>query len=130
MLEHVLLVALGGAIGSALRFVTSATAAHWLGVTFPYGTMIVNLVGAFAIGFVQQVAIATGVIPEGVRVFLTAGLMGGLTTYSTFSYETVRLFEGNAWLAAWTNIVGTTSLALALCVAGMAAARACVAIAR
>ena len=90
-----------------------------------YGTMIVNLVGAFAIGFVQQVATDTLVIPEDARLFLTTGVMGGLTTYSTFSYETVRLFQADAGLAAWTNIVGTTALALALCVAGMAVARAC-----
>ena len=126
MLEHVLLVALGGAIGSALRFVTSLAAAQWLGAAFPYGTMIVNLVGAFAIGFVQQVAIETRLMPEGTRLFLTAGVMGGLTTYSTFSYETVLLFETDSWLAAWTNIVGTTALALALCVAGMAVGRTCV----
>ena len=126
MLEHVLLVALGGAIGSALRFLTSVAAAHWLGEAFPYGTMIVNLVGAFAIGFVQEVAVDTLLIPEDARLFLTTGVMGGLTTYSTFSYETVKLFEENAWLAAWTNIVGTTALALALCVAGMAVGRRCV----
>ena len=126
MLEHVLLVALGGAIGSALRFLTSLAAAHWLGESFPYGTLIVNLVGAFAIGFVQQVATETLLIPEGARLFLTTGVMGGLTTYSTFSYETVKLVEGDAWVAAWTNVVGTTALALALCVAGMAVARACV----
>jgi CrcB protein len=125
VLEPVLLVALGGAIGSAFRFLASAAAVHWLGEAFPYGTLIVNLVGAFAIGFVQQVATETLLIPEGARLFLTSGLMGGLTTYSTFSYETVRLFEENAWVAAWTNIVGTTALALALCVAGMAVARAC-----
>jgi CrcB protein len=130
VLEHVLLVALGGAIGSALRFLTSLAAAHWIGEAFPYGTLIVNLVGAFAIGFVQELAIDTRLIPEGARVFLTTGVKGGLTTYSTFSHETVRLFESDAWLAAWVNIVGTTALALAFCVAGMSVARACASVAR
>jgi CrcB protein len=124
VLEPVLLVALGGAIGSALRFLASTAALHWLGAMFPYGTLIVNLAGAFAIGFVQGAAIDTGLIPERARLFLTTGVLGGLTTYSTFSYETVKLFETNAWLAAWANIVGTTALALTLCVAGMAVARA------
>jgi CrcB protein len=118
-----LLVALGGAIGSALRFLTSLAAVHWLGETFPYGTMIVNLLGAFAIGLVQQVASDTLLIPDNARVFLTTGVMGGLTTYSTFSYETVKLMEANAWLGAWTNIAVTTALALALCALGMTVGR-------
>jgi CrcB protein len=127
LLAHVLLVALGGAVGSALRFLTSLAAAHWISDTFPYGTMIVNLAGAFAIGLVQEVAIEGALMTNETRLFLTAGVMGGLTTYSTFSYETVTLLERNAWLAAWANIVVTTALALALCVAGMAVGRAIVA---
>ncbi len=106
-----------------LRFLTSLAAAHWLGDGFPYGTMIVNLSGAFVIGLVQQVGSDTLLIPDSVRIFLTTGMMGGLTTYSTFSYETVRLMETNAWPQAWINIVVTTTVALALCFLGMAVGR-------
>jgi CrcB protein len=119
----VLLIGLGGAIGSILRFLTSLVAAHWFGAEFPYGTLIVNLSGAFVIGLVQQVGSETLLIPDNVRIFLTTGMMGGLTTYSTFSYETVRLMETNAWHQAWINIFVTTTVALSLCFLGIAVGR-------
>ena len=118
-----MLVGVGGAIGSILRFVTSVAAAQWLGADFPYGTLIVNLVGSFIIGFVQEIGGEALLIPDNIRLFLTTGVMGGLTTYSTFSYETVRLMETHAWTEAWINIVVTTACALALCFLGIAAGR-------
>ena len=118
-----LLVGLGGAIGSILRFLTSIVAAHWFGAEFPYGTLIVNLSGAFVIGFVQQVGGETLLIPDNVRLFLTTGMMGGLTTYSAFSYETVRLMETSAWNQAWINVVVTTTIALSLCFLGISVGR-------
>ena len=118
-----LLVAFGGAIGSVLRFLTSLLAAHWFGAEFPYGTLIVNLSGAFVIGLVQQIGGETLLIPDSVRLFLTTGMMGGLTTYSAFSYETVRLMEANAWHQAWINIIVTTTVCLGLCFLGIAVGR-------
>ena len=118
-----LLIAFGGAIGSVLRYLTSLAAAHWLGTEFPYGTLIANLSGAFIIGLVQQIGSDTLLLPDNVRLFLTTGMMGGLTTYSTFSYETVRLMEANAWHQAWINVLVTTAVALTLCYAGIAAGR-------
>lgn len=118
-----MLVGLGGAIGSVLRYLTSVFAAHWLGDQFPYGTLIVNLVGSFAIGLVHQVGSDTLLIPDNLRLFLTTGIMGGLTTYSAFSYETARLMETNAWTLAWLNIAVTTTVAIGLCLLGMAAGR-------
>ena len=123
MVERLLLVALGGALGSAARYLTAVAAAAWLGPGFPYSTLAVNLVGSFLIGLIQQVAVDSSLVPENARLFLTTGVMGGLTTYSAFSYETVRLMETNAWTAAWLNIVLTTMLCLALCVLGIAAGR-------
>jgi CrcB protein len=121
--ERVLLVALGGAIGTLLRYFTSGLAAKWFGIDFPYGTIIVNLVGSFLIRLIQEIATETLVLPENARLFLTTGLMGGLTTYSAFSYETVRLAEAGAWPQAWINVVGTTAGCLLLCVAGIAVGR-------
>jgi CrcB protein len=118
-----LLVCLGGALGSGLRYLVGVCAARWLGTDFPFGTLAVNLAGSFAIGFVQDVA-TRGLVSENARLFLTVGVLGGLTTYSAFSYETVRLMQAGAWTRAWLNLAATTALALALCVAGMAAARA------
>jgi len=117
------LVGVGGAIGSVLRFLTSLAAAQWLGADFPYGTLIVNLVGSFIIGFVQEIGGEALMIPDNIRLFLTTGVMGGLTTYSTFSYETVRLMETHAWTEAWINIVVTAACALGLCFLGIAAGR-------
>jgi CrcB protein len=121
--ERVLVIAFGGAIGSVLRYLTSGLAAAWFGSDFPYGTLIVNLSGAFVIGVVQQIGTETLLIPDNIRLFLTTGMMGGLTTYSTFSYETVRLMEANAWHQAWINIVVTTTISLSLCFLGLAAGR-------
>jgi CrcB protein len=119
----VLLVGLGGAIGSVLRYLVSLVAAHWLGAEFPYGTMIVNLSGAFVIGLVQEIGSDALLLPDNVRLFLTTGMMGGLTTYSTFSYETVQLMEANAWQQAWLNVLVTTAAALVLCFLGIAVGR-------
>ncbi len=118
-----LLICLGGAIGTGLRYVTTVAAAQWLGAEFPYGTLIVNLVGSFVIGFVQQLGLEALAIPDDVRLFLATGIMGGLTTYSAFSYETVRLFEAGAWSQAGVNVVVTTAGSLLLCVIGIAAGR-------
>src|SRR5262249_17524373 len=98
-------------------------AAHWLGDQFPYGTMAVNLAGAFVIGLVQQIGGDALLIPDSLRIFLTTGMMGGLTTYSTFSYETVRLMETGAWTSAWVNIAVTTTVASGVCFLGMAVGR-------
>ena len=119
---RLLLVCLGGAIGSGLRYAIGVLAIRWLGADFPFGTLIVNLVGSFLIGFVQEGAMRN-VVTEHARLFLTAGVMGGLTTYSAFSYETVRLMQSGAWTRAWMNLVVTTALCLGLCLLGMAAAR-------
>jgi CrcB protein len=121
--ERFLVICLGGAIGTGLRYLTSIVAARWLGAEFPYGTLIVNLSGAFVIGLVQEIGTESVLIPDNVRLFLTTGMMGGLTTYSTFSYETVRLMEINAWHSAWINVVVTTAVCLSLCFLGMGAGR-------
>lgn len=122
-MDRLALIALGGAIGSVLRYVVSVAAARWVGPEFPYGTLIVNLTGAFLIGLVQQIATDAAALPENARLFLATGILGGLTTYSAFSYETVRLVEANAWPQAGVNVIVTTSLCLLLCFLGIAVGR-------
>jgi CrcB protein len=116
------LVCLGGAVGSGLRYLVSWLAVRALGPDFPFGTLAVNLVGSFAIGFVQEIA-TRGIVSEATRLFVSVGVLGGLTTYSAFSYESVRLLQSGAWTRAAVNVVGTTVLCLGLAVLGMAAAR-------
>ena len=118
-----LLICLGGSIGTGARYFTALIAAQWFGAEFPYGTLIVNLTGAFVMGLVQQLGVEALVIQDNTRLFITTGMMGGLTTYSTFSYETVRLMESGAWHQAWINIVVTTTVCLSLCFLGIAAGR-------
>ena len=122
-MERALLITFGGAIGTLLRYLTSLMAAQWFGTEFPYSTLIVNLSGAFIIGLVQQLGTEALMIPDNTRLFLTTGMMGGLTTYSTFSYETVRLMESGAWSQAWINIFVTTVICLSLCFLGMGVGR-------
>jgi CrcB protein len=117
------LVAVGGALGSVLRYLVAMAAVAWLGPTFPWGTLAVNLVGSFLIGLVQSLAVESLVISEEARLFLSTGLMGGLTTYSAFSYETVRLAETGAWTAAWANVLITTAACLTLCLLGLTTGR-------
>ena len=122
-MERFILICLGGAIGTGLRYLTSGLAARWLGADFPYGTLIVNVVGSFLIGLIQQVGTTSLLISETTRVFLTVGIMGGLTTYSSFSYETVRLAEIGAWGPAWINVLVTTAVCLSVCFLGLAVGR-------
>jgi CrcB protein len=122
-MRPVLLVALGGALGSGLRYLTAVVAARWLGVEFPWGTLVVNLVGSFLIGLVNELAGDALTLAPEARLFLATGVMGGLTTYSAFSYETVRLMEAQAWTTAWINVIVTTAACVGLCFVGIAAAR-------
>ncbi|MBI1737552.1 MAG: fluoride efflux transporter CrcB [Candidatus Rokubacteria bacterium] len=123
LVERLVLVAVGGALGSAARYLVALGAARVIGAEFPYGTLIVNLAGAFVIGLVQELALDSFVMPEPARLFLATGLMGGLTTYSAFSYETVRLAQTGAWTRATINVGVTTGAGLALCLLGMVVAR-------
>ena len=81
------------------------------------------MLGSFLIGVVQQVGLSTLLIPETLRLVLAVGVMGGFTTYSSFSYETIRLLEAGSWMAATLYIVLTTALCLACCVAGLSLGR-------
>ena len=117
------LVALGGALGSVLRYLVTVAAVTWIGPTFPWGTLAVNLVGSFLIGLVQSLAVESLAISEETRLFLSTGVIGGLTTYSAFSYETVRLAETGAWTHAWANILVTTTACLTLCLLGLTTGR-------
>jgi CrcB protein len=121
-----LLICVGGALGTGIRYVVSGVVVRWLGLGFPYGTLAVNLIGSFLIGLIQEVGTTSLLIPDATRLFLTIGVMGGLTTYSTFSYETVRLAESAAWYQAWMNAILTPASCLTACMLGIALGRAIV----
>jgi fluoride exporter len=117
-----LLVGLGGALGSATRYLVGLLALRWLGPEFPYGTLLVNLVGSYAIGVVHEVVALHGLSPA-LRVFLATGVLGGFTTYSAFSLDTIRLAAAGAWLQAALYVVATTTCCLALAALGIATGR-------
>jgi fluoride exporter len=122
-MERLLLVAAGGAIGSGLRYLVATGAVGWLGVSFPWGTLVVNLTGSFLIGVVQALAAEGLGLGEDTRLFLATGILGGFTTYSAFSSETVALMHRGAWTTAWLNVALTTSGCLILCYAGILTGR-------
>ena len=117
------LVCFAGALGTGARYLVGLWAPRALGATFPYSTLIVNLVGCFLIALVSQIAIGSTLVSPTLRITLTTGFMGGLTTYSAFNYETTRLLQERAWASAITN-VGVTLLGCFVAgLLGIAAAR-------
>lgn len=115
-------VFLGGGVGSAARYLIGQWAAAAIGVTFPYGTLIVNLSGCFALGIVVQLAVA-GAWHGDVRAAVAAGFLGGYTTYSSFNQETIAMLTSGATGAALANIAITLAGGLAAGALGAAAAR-------
>jgi CrcB protein len=107
---------------SGARYLIALWAAQRFGSTFPYGTLIVNLVGCFAIAAVMQVAVSLSWSPT-LRSAITIGFIGGLTTYSSFNYETTRLIEEGAPSAAALNVACTIVGAFAAGWIGMLCAR-------
>lgn len=113
-MDKVLLVGAGGFIGSALRYVIGGLVQSAAPTsTFPYGTLVVNVTGCFAIGLLSQLVEAHGALGPGARALLVVGILGGYTTFSAFGNETVNLLRDGQPLAAGMNIGG--HLALALC---------------
>jgi CrcB protein len=116
-------ICLAGALGTGVRYLVGIWAGRALGASFPYGTFIVNVVGSFLIGAIMHVALTTDMISPTLRLTLTTGFMGGLTTYSTFNYETLKYFEERAWGAGLTNVGVTLFGCLGAGVLGLAVAR-------
>lgn len=116
-----LIVFLGAGIGGALRHCVNLLSARAFAQEFPYGTLIVNVLGSFLMGtIVGLLASRAGLVPQHVRLFLTTGVLGGFTTFSTFSLEAALLLEKQAYLAAIVYTAGTVCISIALFFAGMA----------
>jgi CrcB protein len=92
-MNRLLLVLVGGGVGSVLRYLVTLAAVRFVSPTFPFGTLAVNVVGCFFIGFVHSFAMMTARVSPDARLFLTTGVIGGLTTYSSFNYEMLVLVE-------------------------------------
>jgi CrcB protein len=117
-------VAVGSAIGGVARYWCSGLIAHLFGETFPWGTLIVNVVGSFMIGFIATISAPDGrfIMPAEARQFLMVGILGGFTTFSSFSLQTLTLARDGQWLLVGANIVGSLVLCLMMVWAGHALA--------
>jgi fluoride exporter len=104
-----LLICLAGAFGTGTRYAVGLWAGRALGTAFPYGTLIVNVLGCFLIAAISHVALSTTLISPTLRLTLTTGFMGGLTTYSSFNLETTRLLQDRAWWAGVANFGATVA---------------------
>jgi CrcB protein len=114
-----LLVIVGGAMGAPLRYLADRTVQKRHDTVFPWGTFTVNVVGSFVLGLLSG-AVVAGAASSQVQLLLGTGLCGALTTYSTFSYETLRLTETGAGLYAAANAVASVVVGLGSAFAGVA----------
>jgi CrcB protein len=121
-MERFIWICLAGAAGTGARYLIALWAAQRLGSAFPYGTLVVNLAGCFAIAALMHAALVLG-WPPTVRAAVTIGFIGGFTTYSSFNFETMRLVEEGAPAGAALNLVLTVAGGAAAGWLGLAAAR-------
>jgi CrcB protein len=106
-----------------MRFLVAGWVTGLLGAEFPYGTLVVNVLGSFLLGVVMHVGLATDLLSPTLRLALATGFLGGFTTYSTFNYETLLYVEQGVWERALANVVATLGLCGVGGIAGTAVAR-------
>jgi CrcB protein len=120
---QILWIGLFGGLGCIARYLMSGWTYSLMGRTLPYGTLVVNIGGSFLLGFLMTFGLRSTLMPVGLRVGLTVGFMGGFTTFSTFSYETLKLIEEGSLMQAGANVALNVLLCLFFVAAGMLLAR-------
>lgn len=121
---NLLLVALGGAIGSVCRYLVGVVTLRSFGPAFPWGTVTVNVVGAFAIGLLTEVIGRRFNASAELRLLIVTGILGGFTTWSSFTLDAMVLFEKGAIMASATYVIGSLVLSFTAVFAGLALGRA------
>jgi fluoride exporter len=116
-------VALGSGVGGVVRLLLGSWVQDRFGGAFPLGTLVINLTGSFVLGFLLHYALETPAIGADARALLTTGLCGGYTTFSTFSYETIRLVEDGEYGRAALYVTASVVLALLATACGVVLAR-------
>lgn len=107
-----LLIGLGGFLGANARFLVLSWAARLLGTNFPYGTLIANISGSFLLGIAIAILHDRALLESPQRYFLLAGFLGAYTTFSTFTYESMQLFQQGAVLFGLLNVLGSVAIGL------------------
>jgi CrcB protein len=118
-----LVVFLGGGIGAALRHGVNILSARWLGTAFPYATLIENVTGSLVMGLLAGYFAFKAGAPQHLRLFLTTGILGGYTTFSAFSLDSVLLYERGAIGLAALYVLASVVFAIGGLVAGLALVR-------
>jgi CrcB protein len=118
MFLNIILVIIGGGLGSVSRYLFSLLAARWFGNGFTWGTLGVNLIGCFLIGFIFSLA-GRNIVSASARLFIMTGFIGGLTTFSTYALESISLFRNTEVMLALTNIAANNLGGLVLVLAGI-----------
>jgi CrcB protein len=118
-----LIVFIGAGLGGALRHGVNVGASKLFGFGFPFGTFIVNVVGSFAMGLLAGFFAYRSGIPQHVRLFLTTGILGGFTTFSTFSLDAALLIERHSYGTAAGYLIGSVAAGLAALFFGLAVFR-------
>lgn len=119
MIRDILVVGVGGAFGSIGRYFVYLAATKFLGPAFPYGTLIVNVVGSFMMGVLIELMALTWDVTMQTRLFLVVGFLGAFTTFSTFSLDVAVLYERKAFAVTGLYIVGSVVLSVGGLFAGL-----------
>jgi CrcB protein len=120
----ILLVGTGAFLGANCRYLVGGWAASAFGPTFPYGTLIINASGSFLIGLFLTLISERFVAAPGLRLFFAIGFLGGYTTFSSFTFESLALIEARSYLLAAANVFGSVILGMIAVVAGVFIGRA------
>lgn len=115
-------VAIGGAFGAVSRFMISTAVAQRLPVVFPWGTLVANVIGCFILGALYEASSSITLSPT-FRAMLSVGFIGALTTFSTFTLETVNLLREGEWNLVFLNVAGSLVFGFVACVLGLWAVR-------
>ena len=119
-----LIVAIGGALGALSRYLTVTTVAKIFGAGFPYGTLLVNTLGSFILVFFVMLTIEKLTIDPMWRLFFAVGFLGSFTTFSSFSYETIVLFQDGEYFKGITNVLLNNVFSLSAGLIGLISAKA------
>jgi len=120
---QLLYISIFGGLGCLSRYLVSGWVYTFSGRGLPYGTLAVNILGSLLLGLIMEGSLRSALLPPDLRVGLTVGFMGGFTTFSTFSYETIRLFEEGSYLQAGGNILLNVAVCLFFAALGIFLAR-------
>ena len=118
-LPHVLGLAAAGAVGTLLRAGCNAVAVRWCGTSFPWGTLVVNVVGSLVFGLIVGLVRARGGLPTGSDTILLVGLLGGFTTFSSFAHQALEMTHHGRPALALAYVVATNVLAVGAVWAGL-----------